>query len=342
MGGPLTIQIAPRGGRNRVMVHGVDITTYRPLTTADAPGMLEILVASEAAEPADDHWDLVEVKETLALPALDVEGGTVAALDGRQLIGFGYLYVRAPGEKWTANLSGAVLPKYRRRGVGRVIIRTLIGQAQALRGQNQPSLAGELKIELRQGRHGAAAMAASQGFTVRRYFLDMSAELDASPHCQTSATVDGAHCRVWSPTDDESTRLAYNSAFADHWGSSPEDPQSWRKLYAQSPAFRPALSRVAVRGHDVVSFVLVMEFDSETAARGYRSGYLDRIGTVPAARGRGIATALLDQTLTALKESGFRSAELGVDADSPTGAGRLYQRAGFTVQHRNEVVGLDF
>jgi ribosomal protein S18 acetylase RimI-like enzyme len=55
------------------------------------------------------------------------------------------------------------------------------------------------------------------------------------------------------------------------------------------------------------------------------------VGTRRAGRNRGIASALLLRALTGARAAGFVSASLGVDADSPTGALGLYQRAGFTV-----------
>jgi len=53
-----------------------------------------------------------------------------------------------------------------------------------------------------------------------------------------------------------------------------------------------------------------------------------------------VASALLARTLTGLAESGYRFAELGVDADSPTGAGRFYERAGFRTFTTSRVLGL--
>jgi ribosomal protein S18 acetylase RimI-like enzyme len=51
---------------------------------------------------------------------------------------------------------------------------------------------------------------------------------------------------------------------------------------------------------------------------------------------------LLARTLAGLADAGYRYAELGVDADSPTGAGRLYERAGFVVVGQNIVAGKRF
>jgi hypothetical protein len=41
--------------------------------------------------------------------------------------------------------------------------------------------------------------------------------------------------------------------------------------------------------------------------------------------------------MAAMRESGCAEAELDVDADSPTGAGRLYERLGFSVFAREQL-----
>ncbi|MGO2721143.1 MAG: GNAT family N-acetyltransferase, partial [Brachybacterium tyrofermentans] len=53
------------------------------------------------------------------------------------------------------------------------------------------------------------------------------------------------------------------------------------------------------------------------------------VGTRPSARGRGIARAVLARTLEAASQAGYSSAELEVDAESLTGATRLYDALGF-------------
>ena len=131
-------------------------------------------------------------------------------------------------------------------------------------------------------------------------------------------------------------RLVSNESFADHWGSTPMDAARWRAEFADSTSFQPdqsfrcaAPTRTGADPGAVAGFVLTSEFHGDTEHRGYRTGYIARVGTSRSARGRGVASALLARTLTSLAESGYRFAELGVDADSPTGAGRLYERAGF-------------
>ena len=46
-------------------------------------------------------------------------------------------------------------------------------------------------------------------------------------------------------------------------------------------------------------------------------------------RKRGVAKALIIQSLKVLRERGMAEAALGVDAENPTGALRLYENCGF-------------
>jgi mycothiol synthase len=59
-------------------------------------------------------------------------------------------------------------------------------------------------------------------------------------------------------------------------------------------------------------------------------------------RRRGIALALLQHELGVLYARGIRAAMLSVDADSPTGATRLYERAGMREHRRIDVYSKAF
>ncbi|ADG73635.1 GCN5-related N-acetyltransferase [Cellulomonas flavigena DSM 20109] len=61
--------------------------------------------------------------------------------------------------------------------------------------------------------------------------------------------------------------------------------------------------------------------------------YVEYLGVLRAARGRGVARALLDAIVTDAAERGRTSVGLEVDADSPTGASELYLSAGFTTSY---------
>ncbi len=54
-------------------------------------------------------------------------------------------------------------------------------------------------------------------------------------------------------------------------------------------------------------------------------------------RRRGVARALIARGLEALRERGLDEAILGVDADNPQGALRLYESVGFRLHRRSAV-----
>ncbi len=311
--------------------------TFRVLRRSDAPAMLAVDLAAEAAEPADHHTDLGEVEESLSGPTLRLQD-SIAVLDGGQLIGYGTLQIPGPAESWTAFLWIAVLPGHRRQGIGREVLDRLTAAAAAVHLAEHPELPAELRAFVPQGRDDATAFLAAEGFTTRRHFLGLRRDLSAAS-LTAAVPPPGIRITAWTPENEEATRLAYNASFADHWGSVPASPERWRHMFADAGAFRPQFSRLALSGDRVVGFVLVDEFDSETAARGYRAGYIDRVGTLREFRGTGVASALLADCLLALRDGGCRDAELEVDSESSTGAGRLYERLGFVLAHRNQVVG---
>jgi ribosomal protein S18 acetylase RimI-like enzyme len=60
---------------------------------------------------------------------------------------------------------------------------------------------------------------------------------------------------------------------------------------------------------------------------------VDILGVRRGWRRRGIGLALLGAAFTEFHRRGIPRAELGVDSENPTGATRLYERAGMHVAH---------
>jgi mycothiol synthase len=312
----------------------------RPLRLQDAPAITALLRAAEQAEPTDEAYSEEDVVEEMSGQGIDLQRGSVAVLDGDDLIAYGALNVTPSDEAWRANLFGAVHPDRSRQGIGTRIVQLSIDQAVAWRAADRPDLPGEVRMWVPEQRVGTAILAAAQGFSTWRWFLRMRRELDEP--LPAPAEVAGYAIRGYTDADCEATRLAYNASFADHWGSSPRDPARWREDVVGT-SFRPEHSFLAVDDTAAVSgFVLVDEFIAETEAFGFRTGYVHLVGTVRSARGRGIASALLTRALISLAADGYRRSELGVDAASPTEAGRVYQRLGYRPVDRSQVFGRRF
>jgi mycothiol synthase len=67
-----------------------------------------------------------------------------------------------------------------------------------------------------------------------------------------------------------------------------------------------------------------------------RIGWVRNLGVRRDWRGRGLGLALLQHAFAAFYAHGYTCVGLGVDAQSPTGATRLYQRAGVRVTEEYE------
>ena len=61
-------------------------------------------------------------------------------------------------------------------------------------------------------------------------------------------------------------------------------------------------------------------------------GYVGALGVRRAWRGRGLGRALLHRTFGEFHSRGVRRVTLGVDAESPTGATKLYASVGMEVE----------
>jgi mycothiol synthase len=320
-------------------VHRVATTlTERALTTADAAAIAALQAAIEEAEPVDELSTESDVLEQLTAPSVDLRNSSLGVFDGPDLVGFGLLTVSAPAASWKAVLLGGVLPDHTGRGIGRRIIGELEATASRDRERDAPGRPGELKVWVDENRHRARKLLAASGYDTWRYFFRMLRDL-GGPLPVVAAEPDGVTIRRYRASDEDELLSVSNESFADHWGSTPMDLPRWRAEFSGSSSFRPGHSWVAVVDGEIVSFALSSEFDGDTELRGFRTGYLARIGTLRRARGRGLAAALISRTLESMVADGYRRAELGVDADSPTGAGRLYERLGFTVADRGMVVG---
>lgn len=311
-----------------------------PLTVADAAAIAAVHAAMESAEPVDALFTETDVLEQLTSPSVDLPNSSVGVYDGGDLIGFGLLWVGLAGPVWKAVLFGGVQPRHNGRGIGRRIVTEL--EAMALRDRNRdaPGRDGELKVYVHDKRVAAAHLVTAAGYRAWRYFSSMRREL-IGPLPKANIPY-GIEIRPYRDSDEEPLLTVSNESFADHWGSTPMDLARWRAEFSASAAARPRHSWVALADGDIVAFVLSEEYDGDTQLRGYRTGYLSRIGTLRRVRGRGVATALITRTLEGMAADGYRCAELDVDAASPTGAGRIYQRLGFAPFDRTTLYGKRF
>lgn len=162
----------------------------------------------------------------------------------------------------------------------------------------------------------------SEGFQPVRWDREMGFDLTRpSPPVSCAATI--------TPFDmgrSDASLRAYNEAFA---GQHRVSVDAWKRYYVGGDAARPDLSFLAMDGDDVVGVLLADVYPHDFKDKGRTEAWIGGLGTVPAWRGRGVASALIVAALDAFRDEGFEFAVLGADSNNPTGAFRLYERLGF-------------
>ena len=117
-------------------------------------------------------------------------------------------------------------------------------------------------------------------------------------------------------------------AFRDHWGfiEVPFDQgfRQWRHAAVELRPMDPSLWFLAVDGDQIAGIALCRARSDEDP----EMGWVNTLGVGRAWRQRGLGLALLQHAFLALEQTGARRVGLGVDAQSLTGATRLYTKAG--------------
>ncbi len=169
----------------------------------------------------------------------------------------------------------------------------------------------------------------SVGFTHARSFLRMRIEMTSPP--QPAEWPDGIVARTLVPGEDDRPVVELIcDAFRDHWGyvevPFEEELEEWKQWIHEDEDFDTDLWFLALdNDHEaIVGTCQCYPFSGEDR----ETGLVDVLGVRQAWRRRGLATAMLLHAFGAFYDRGIRNVELGVDSESPTGAMRLYERAG--------------
>ena len=301
----------------------------RPLAPGDASDWAALLTAIQQADGSDEYASEQDLQENFRHPNQDFARGSIAIYDDRTMVGYGVLTCRSvadPVDK--IRYRGGVHPSYRGRGLGGELLDWAEKAAVPLHNDRFPGYPLSLSSGCLSRNAAAVALHDKHGYRPVRWFHLMVRDLSAAiPAAMIPA---GVEIRSYAPEMADDALLVCNESFRDHWESTETSAQSWAHSLA-STAFRPGLSFLAYAGSEPLGLLMSREHDAYHDATGRRDLHIDLVGTRAAGRKRGIATALLLTAMSAARDHGYDQASLGVDAENPTGAVRLYERVGFTV-----------
>ncbi len=298
----------------------------RPIDpVADFDAALELLQASDRAVYGDTDWTPAELRDQWDEidPATD---GWAAELDGR-LAGIVHLCEIQGGRIIT---DGYVHPDAVGRGIGTVLLDTVEARARELEPGLVPGERVYVETAHLVGDDRAPTLLTARGYERARTFFRMTIGLDPEP--EPPRWPEGVVPRPLEvERDGPELHEAFETAFAEEWGHTRRSYEDWREWMFASRRCDPALSVVVWHGDELVGFAL----NSPKLMGDW--GWIGHVGVLPGWRRRGLGLALLHESFRRFRSTGEAVAALGVDAANPTGATRLYERAGMRVLWRADV-----
>jgi mycothiol synthase len=168
------------------------------------------------------------------------------------------------------------------------------------------------------------------GFELVRHSFQMTRPLD---EIDPPVWPNGIRVATFEAGQVAAVHAAAQEAFADHWEHRDTPLEEWRKWHIEDPRFDPSFWFVAWDGDEIAGVSLCRVHSSGDP----QHGFVSTLGVRRPWRRQGLGTALLLHSFADMKRRGMTKASLGVDAENTTGAVRLYERAGMTVDQRYDV-----
>lgn len=282
--------------------------SIRPVRDEDAPAAVELL----NRVPLELYGEPEFTEEQILLWWSDPDSEQwVAEGSGRTLVGAVGLGVHDEGRKIFVGV----------RGGPEVAEHLLRHGEERARARGAPGALVRTQFDgAEEAKH---ALWRNAGYRLVRHWFHMA--IDLGSELEEPVWPDGVRPREFVVgTDDLGVYEADMEAFADHWDFSRMPYERWRRWTVERPAFDPGLWVLADAGSEIAGFSINEPHRSGIPGVGRVAG----LGVLRPWRKRGVGLALLQESFRVMRDAGFTEVRLEVDAASPTGAVRLYERAG--------------
>ncbi len=259
----------------------------------------DVVQEMSAIDLARDSWLVSAAGELVAQANLSVRGGVAH------------------------DMNLCVHPAWRRRGIGSDLLRRVERRSAERIGDAPDGVQVSIRGWMKGGWEVGQAFAARHGYDVTRRYLRMRIDMTDAPPAPDWP--EGISVRTFQPgVDERATHEASQDAFADHWGFLPTPFEDWRRRLERDD-FDPELWWLAL---DTDGSIAGMSLSSTIPG----TGWVGSLSVRRPWRRRGLARALLLHSFGRFWGRGIRTVALGVDASSLTGATRLYESVGMSVE----------
>ncbi|HKV83078.1 MAG TPA: GNAT family N-acetyltransferase [Ktedonobacterales bacterium] len=296
-------------------------TARRP-THDDIPAILAVIAACDIEEAGSaDEFTAEDIENDWKRTDPNENAYVVCAPDG-SLIASATVY---PEGEARVNLDVYILPEHRGHGLGTSLTHALELRAREILADAPADARLTTHTGVNTSNRHATELLENEGYTVVRHFWQMRIEMEAPP--PAPVWPEGVTVRACVRGQDERPIFdTIEEAFEDHWGHVTHEYDEWYAMNVASESYDPALWFLAIAGDEPAGAV-------RGRLRG-DEGWINTLGVRRLWRRSGLGMALLLQAFAAFYAVGARAVALGVDARNPTGATRLYERAGMRVSRQ--------
>lgn len=216
----------------------------------------------------------------------------------------------------------------------------LVAWAERRAAQVIPRVPPEARVVMRVGVfHGhkpSEHLLTDRGYRADRFFWRMT--IDFQEPTDSPKWPDGIQLRPFDRRRDaEAVYRAEDEAFEDHWGHVPESFEVGFKRWSHSSfhgtAYDPGLWFIAWDGDQIAGLARARP----QADHDLEMGWIRTLSVRRPWRRQGLAQALLLHTFAEFRRRGTLKVGLGVDGRNPTGAIRLYEKAGMKIALRYDI-----
>lgn len=310
-------------------LHLPDGLTSRPATLDDADAAVDLFNQADReflSPGSPGNYDADETRGGWTEPDFDLDSDTLLVFDSiGTLVGYQEAFTIPPHVR--AIVWGRVHPDFRGRGLGSALLTWGEERAREMVDRAPECTAIDAQAWIDTANLEATALFENGGFRNSRYFWDMEVELSEEPAPQTwpgnlelRPFIREQHHRA--------AQEAVQDIFRDHWGFADASPDEW---FARAEHHLDAASNYDPRYYHVLwdgDEVAAVSLCYPNAENDPRKGLVGVLGVSKAWRQRGLGLAILLHSFRAFWENEIPIVTLGVDADSLTGATRLYDKAG--------------
>jgi mycothiol synthase len=291
--------------------------TTRAPTREDAEAVATLISACQIADTGETDMSVEELLDDWHPLDLTEEAVIVTGPDG-QIAAYADVLNRS---FVTVSVYGYVHPDHRGMGIGTYLVAWGERWTRGHTPQAPDNVRVVVQHYINTANAGARRLLEDSGYNkpVRAMYV-METRLDETP--PRPHWPEGISVRNFVPGKDERAVFeAVEDAFRDMWG---RPRGTFERFVGMTESFDPSLWFLALEGDEIAGVTLCKTLAGE--------GWISVVGVSRPWRNRGLGLALLRHTLTEYQRRGIHKVSLSVDAESITGAPRLYGRAGMRVR----------